>query len=174
MLAMFNKTPNTVDSRVKAAVDAFCLSVDGGADLAVHRQVDNTVDALTGLRRMFEGQAAQGRVIVNAIEALTPKPGQMIDPDGRFHGLLDDLVDRIERLLTQMTARKGCIDRDPALTSAHCDMLHVSFDETLRATACLINVAIEIREVMLSHDIDAEPRRNVYSSVEDMAAALRN
>lgn len=163
---------DSIDKRIQAAVGSFFETIDSGADLALLRDVEETVNALVGVRRFMDGASSSGKVIVEAIRHAEIRPGHLIDPDGALYDLLGELVDRFEKELTRLTAKKGCIDADRALRESHCDLLHASYDDVLVSIACLIEVTRDMRETMASHDIDAERKGDSFASSAELLQTL--
>lgn len=171
-LAKKTASLNSIDKRIQAAVGSFFETIDSGADLALHRDVEETVNELVRIRRFMDGAIGSGRVIVEAIRHAEIRPGHLIDSDGALYDQLGDLVDRFEKELTRLTAKKGCIDSDNSLNESHCDMLHSSYDDVLVSIACLIEVTRDMRETMASHDIEAEPRGKAFVTSAELLHSL--
>lgn len=77
--------------------------------------------------------------------------------------------------MSGLTAKKGYIDRDKGLSSAHCDMLHTAYDDALLAIALTIEVAKDMRAAIIAHDLASEPRDGrIYPTVEALRSEIRH
>jgi hypothetical protein len=161
------------DPTIFDTVNAFADAAEGFADLRLVRAVDDTVDSLCVLAKIYRAHAVTGRALVSQIKEAPVLAGTFMDPEARLEEALDEMISRSEAYLSTLTAKKDCIDRDSALTSAHCDMLHTSYDDALVALAQLIEVAKDMRAAVISHDLAAEVRDGaVYESPQALRAAL--
>ena len=157
------------------SVANFTEMVEGAADLKLHRQVDETIEAIAAEVKFLRALTDNGASVREAIAGARPKQGQLIDPEDKLVDDLAELISRYEGYLSREIARKGCIDRDHRLNESHCEMLHSSYDQLLVEIACLTQVAKDIRAAIIAHDLAAETRSGkTYGSVAELAAALRS
>lgn len=161
------------DMTIADAVVSFTDTVEGLADLGLHRAVDQTVDALAAHVKTYHGIANVGRAVVQVTRTSTVRVGEYMDPDDKLVDGLGELVPRFESALTVLTAKKGCIDTDDRLNESHCDMLHSSYDDMLVALACVIEVTKDLQAAIISHDLAAEPRDGArFASVAELKRGI--
>ncbi len=161
------------DMTIADAVVSFTDTVEGLADLGLHRAVDETVDAIAAHVKTYHGIANVGRAVIQVTRTSTVRVGEYMDPDDKLVDALGGLVPRFERGLAVLTAKKGCIDTDARLNESHCDMLHTSYDDMLVALACVIEVTKDLQAAIISHDLAAEPRDGArFSTVEELRRGI--
>lgn len=160
---------------VAEAVHSFTDTVEGLADLGLHRKVDRTVDALTAHVKMLNGLMNIGRGVIQVVSNVVVETGQYLDPEDKLVDALSELALRLESTLTTLTAKKGCIDRDSRLNESHCDLLHSSYEDLLVAIACVIEVNKDLQAAVITHDLAAEPRNGQrFSTVAELTAGIRH
>ncbi len=161
------------DMTIADAVVSFTDTVEGLADLGLHREVDKTVDALAAHVKTYNGIVKIGRAVLQVTRSATVRIGEYMDPDDKLVDGLADLVPRFEGALAVLTAKKGCIDEDYRLTESHCDMLHTSYDDLLVSLACVVEVTKDLQAAIISHDLAAEPRDGMrYASVAELRRGI--
>lgn len=158
---------------ISETLHSFAEASEGLADLRLVREVDKTVDTLLAAAKFYRSHSVLGRGIIGRINEPPVVAGELIDPDYQITSGLAEIAERHSDALSEMTIRKGAVDRDSRLTGSHCDMLHSAYEDALLALASLIETSKDMRAAVITHDLAAEPRGGkTYTSAKEMCAAI--
>lgn len=138
--------------------------------------IDGTVDAMQGIAKIMSGFSTMLSNAVEEIAAKTIRENEYIDPDGIAVDAMASAATNLQNFLTKLVLKRTAIDKDNRLKEHHCEALHDAYEEATSEVAALVEVLLQTRAAVISHDLAAEPRGDStgFSTVEALISGLRN
>ncbi|WP_412479886.1 hypothetical protein [Azonexus sp. IMCC34839] len=136
--------------------------------------IDGTVDAMNGITSVMTGLCKVLSACNDHIKSLDANPGDYIDPDGIAVDAMASAASSMQNFLTKLVVKRSAIDRDSRLKDHHCEALHDSYEDATGAVAELVEMILDARASLITHDLAAEPRDTTpFKSIEDLIDNLR-
>jgi len=168
---MEHTQPYTTPQSVSRAVEL----AQGVASLELLYKVDRTVDALVADARNFGAATCRLHDIAEEIKETPVTKGVFLDPDDCVTNILGKAGENLKNYLPYIILKHSAINKDDNLSTNHKESLHDAYEEWIVAASSLLEAFEQVRNSIISHDLDAEVWENYpcFDNAEDLIADLR-
>lgn len=145
------------------------------ASISLLSAIDGTVNAMQGISSIMHGFSKVLSSTADDIKGLEIVESKYIDPDGIAVDAMASASSSLQNFLTKLVLKRSAIDKDARLKGHHCDALHDAYEETMNEVAELVDVLLQARAAVITHDLAAEPRdaAPAFRTVEELIDSLR-
>lgn len=144
------------------------------ASISLLAAIDGTVDAMRGIASIMGGFSKVLAQYNENIKAREIKAGEYIDDDGAAVDAMASAASSLQNFLTKLVVKRTAIDKDARLKEHHCEALHDAYEEATSEVAELVEMVLDTRASIITHDLAAEPRDGqIFQSVEELIEDLK-
>ena len=155
-------------------LESFARSTEASIDLL--KAIDGTVESLLATSDLTLAQAKLTAAFALRVKKIPVQVGAYIDANDNAIDALERAENLLKSKLARIALKRSAIDKDDRLKGHHCEALHDAYESAMDAIAILIDGVQTLRDSIISHDLDAEPRDGIeeYATVAELVTSLRN
>lgn len=155
-------------------LESFARSTEASIDLL--KAIDGTVESLLATSDLTLAQAKLTAAFALRVKKIPVQVGAYIDANDNAIDALERAENLLKSKLARIALKRSAIDKDDRLKGHHCEALHDAYESAMDAIAILIDEVQTLRDSIISHDLDAEPRDGIeeYATVAELVTSLRN
>jgi hypothetical protein len=143
---------------IRTSIFALSDTAEGVVDLRVLRVIDQTEEALMGVRKICGGVEQLARGVEVTLKACPVIAGELIDPDFSMQERLDEVIAQVVNILSVLAEKRAAVHQDSGLQDHHRALLYGTYDTVVDAVALLVDALKDLAAALIAHDLEADTR----------------